>query len=349
MLGAVKAAHPKATITVLVSENAYPFFVDDNRFDIVVSSDLYGRRPRKLPRLRKLAAAARLAARLGFGYDLVITFLGGTGVLNLIAWAVGRKRRIGYPHRYLRILTSGPSAYGDKGDFAANLALLEAAGISRPDGESPALLLNSAQRLAAKRLLAARGRIAQRPLIVFHSGSDWACQQWLPDRWAQLADRIIARYGSDIVFTGAAAENSYIEQIRRHMALPSISIAGETTLLGLAAVIAEAALCVAVDSAAHDLAQALGIPAVAIAGPTMPEAPEGRSLHVVNRMLPEIRKTVLDCQGRFPLGLCHDYSCPLAGLKNVSVDRVLEEVSRLVFLPADTESMAGSAGHARSA
>lgn len=345
MLSAVRAAHPDARVTLLVSENAYGFFAGDERFDAVVPSDLYGRQARKLPRVRKLVAGARMAARLGVGYDLVITFLGGTAVLNLIAWVVGRKRRVAYPHRYIRSITSGPSVYGDQGDFAANLALLEAAGISPPDATHSALLVPGHAREEARQLLTSRGRVSERPLIVLHAGSDWACQQWFPERWAKLADRLVARHGADVVFTGAATDKGYVEQVRRQMELPSISVAGETSLMGLGAVIAESALCVAVDSVAHDIAQSLGIPAVVITGPTVPEAPEGRSLHVVNRMPLELRKTVLHCQDRFPLGLCHDYSCPLAGLKSVTIDSVVEEVSRLALPLAVT----GLAGQARSA
>ncbi len=327
MLGAVRAAHPSAFITLLVSEQAYPLFLDDGRFDRVLPSDMYGRRRRRMPRLRVLVAAGRLAVRLGFREDLVITFLWGTNVLNAIGWVAGRHRRIGYRHRFAGLLTSGLVGYGAEGDVPANLALLKAAGIPPPDARSPALVVGQAEQATARQLLASGGRRPQRPLVVMHPGSDWACQQWLPERWAQLADRIGDQRDADIVFTGLADERDYIQQIQDRMTSTSISIAGETSLLQLAAVISQAGLCVSVDSAAHDLAQALGVPAVVLAGPTMPESPTGRPLHLINRTLPQNRGTILGCQARFPLGLCHDYSCPFAGLKNISVDRVLDAMA----------------------
>jgi len=328
MLGAVRAAHPSALITLVVSDQAYPLFLDDLRFDRVLPSDLYGRPTRRLPRLRALFAAGQLALRLGFRYDLVITFMWGTSLLNAIGRLVGRKRRIGYPHRFPGLLTNGPGLYGDEGDITANLAILEVAGIPPPDASNPALVIGRADRDAARSLLSSRGHQPHRPLVVMHTGSDWACQQWLPDRWAHLADRIADRRGADIVFTGVAGERQYIEQIRGLMRSVSISIAGETSLLELGAVMSHVSLCVSVDSAAHDLAQALGVPALVIAGPTMPEAPTNRTVNLVNRTPPRNRKAILDCQARFPLGACHDYSCPFAGLKNVSVDLVWDEISR---------------------
>jgi ADP-heptose:LPS heptosyltransferase len=334
MAGAVRAAHPLAEITLLVAEEAYPVFAADRRFNRVLASRLYGRRPRR--GLGALLTTGILAARIGFGFDLVLILLWGSTTLNLIGWLVGGKRRVGYPHRYPGLVTSSLEAYGHSGDIAANLVLLEAAGIPLPDGRGPALVVGEAERVEARGLLARRGRHPHRPLVVVHTGSDWACQQWLPERWARLADRLVAIHDADVVFTGLASEAAYVEQIQSQMDSPSISIAGQTSLLQLAAVLSLASLCVSVDSAGHDLAQALGVPATVLAGPTLPEAPLGRPLHVVNQTPPELQKAILDCQGRFPNGFCHNYACPWAGLRNISVERVLERITRSgVLTPAD--------------
>src|SRR5450759_5660736 len=75
MLAAVRLAHPAAKIDLLVGEQAYPLFAHDDRFDKVVLSLLYERRHRRLPRLWAALTACALIARLGLGYDLVITYL----------------------------------------------------------------------------------------------------------------------------------------------------------------------------------------------------------------------------------------------------------------------------------
>ncbi len=321
MLGAVRTAHPSALITLLVSEQAYPLFGGDPRFDRVLPSGLYSHGGQRLRKLRSLLTAGRLAIRLGLRYDLVITFLWGTSLLNAIGRVTGRKRRVGYSHRFASLLTSDPGVYGGHGDVAANLALLDAAGIARPNAESPGLVVSQSEKASAQSLLADRGRRPQRPMVVIHPGSDWACQQWLADRWAQIADRIVDEHDADIVFTGLPRE--------RKSSSTSISIVGETSLRRLAAVVSEASLCVSIDSAAHDIAQALGVPAVVLAGPTIPEAPTERSLHMINRTPPQNRKTIVQCQGRFPLGICQDHTCPFAGLKNISVDRVWDVIVQM--------------------
>ena len=58
-----------------------------------------------------------------------------------------------------------------------------------------------------------------------------------------------------------------------------------------------------------------------------------RSLNVLNRTPLRNRQTIVRCQDRFPLGVCHDYSCPFAGLKNISVDRVLDVIARSGGIP----------------
>lgn len=327
MLGAVRAAHPAARISLLVGEQAYPLFAEDRRFDKVTCSTLYGRRPRSLPRLRALLTACELIVRLGLNYDLVITFLWGSSWLNAISRLVGRGARIGYAHRFPGFLTSSLRAYGSHGDIHANLRLLEAAGVPPPDERSPALVVEGEAAAAASRLLGDRGWRAGRRLVVMHSGSDWACQQWLPERWADLADRVIDQHDADVVFTGLASDTAYVEQIRSRMTSPSVSMAGETSLSQLAAVMSLASFCVTVDSVGHDMAQALGVPTTVLAGPTRPEAPAGRRLRLVNRTPDELQRTILDCQGRFPLGFCHDYSCPWAGLQHISVDMAAREIA----------------------
>ena len=326
LLGAVRADHPSARITLLVSENAYPLFAGDGRFDRVVASDLYRRTSRRARRLRTLAGAARLAARLGFGYDLVIVFLWGTTALNALARVVGRRRAIAYRHHLGALLANGPAEYGTDGDIAAGLALLAEAGIRFRPHDTPALTVADRDRTYARDLMDTHGRRPGRPLVVMHPGSDWACQQWLHERWAQLADGIARQHDADLAFTGVAAEHEFIEKIRARIGSPSMSLAGQTTLPQLAAVIAQADLCVSVDSAAHDIAQALRVPAVVLAGPTAPDAPAGRALRVVNATPVPHRATILSCQARFPAGFCFDYSCPFAGLRRISVERVEQAI-----------------------
>jgi len=327
MIAAVRAAYPSSQINLLVGEQAHPLFVHDSRIDRVVSSPLYGRRRRSLPQIRALLTAGALTMRLGIRYDMVITFLWGSTWLNLIAWLVGRGRRIGYPHRFGGFMTSRLRTYGKHGDIAANLLVLGAAGVPPPEARVPALAVEEADFAAASRLLVDGGRRPHRPLVVMHTGSDWACQQWLPERWAALADRVVEQHDADIVFTGLDSEAGYVEQIRSKMISASISLAGETSLPELAAVMSLASFCVSVDSAGHDMAQALGVPTAVLAGPTKPEAQTGHPLRIVNRTSNELQRTILECQGRFPLGFCHDYSCPLAGLKHISVDMAARAIA----------------------
>ncbi|HEY6203808.1 MAG TPA: glycosyltransferase family 9 protein, partial [Candidatus Limnocylindria bacterium] len=167
-------------------------------------------------------------------------------------------------------------------------------------------------------------------LVVLHPGSDWACQQWLIDRWAELADVLVTDYEASIVFTGAAAEASYIESIRASMRAGSVSLAGATTLPQVEALLSRALLCICVDSAVYDLALGTRTPVVVLAGPTDTErgALDRPIPLVVNRTPPGLRDEINRCkEPKDVFGGCLNYACPMAGLRHISVSAVLETVA----------------------
>ena len=75
-----------------------------------------------------------------------------------------------------------------------------------------------------------------------------------------------------IVFTGAKSDRPFIEEAQRAMggARPSLSIAGETDLLELAALMKSAALLLTGDTGPLYIAEAVGTPTLSLWGPTSP-------------------------------------------------------------------------------
>src|SRR5207253_1855124 len=89
--------------------------------------------------------------------------------------------------------------------------------------------------------------------------------QWPVSRFALIADALSAAFkGIPIVLTGGAAESGAIDAIGRAMTAPHAVVAGETTLMGLAALLGQASPVVALDSGPMHLAAALGAPTVGI-------------------------------------------------------------------------------------
>jgi ADP-heptose:LPS heptosyltransferase len=342
-LQAIHERYPEASLDLLVGEQAAPIFAEQQLFDRVLVSGLYGLRSanRWWLAARKAALAARLAVRLGRVYDAAFTFYWGTSLLNLLVSLATRGPAYGYANAWPAIVDGGLGRYrADADAIEQAVALVGAAGISAACPEPVRRRPQSESHARPDRVLPALP-------IVLHPGSDWACQMWPAGRWAELADRLHAETGRGLVFTGSAGEAEDVERIRALMRAPSVSLAGQTTVAELAAVLAEAELCVCVDSLAYELARSAGTPTIVLAGEsrTRPDAAGEWAPIVVNRTSPGLRAAILDCKlshAKAAFGGCLDWSCPMAGLRSIQVGDVV--AAALSRLEASSRVAAGTTG-----
>lgn len=108
--------------------------------------------------------------------------------------------------------------------------------------------------------------------VVVHVGAAYGSRSWPAERFAAVA-RELAGSGRQVVLTGSAAERERAAGVCAAAGLPDpVNLAGRTDLAQLAALIADAALVVTVDTGAAHLATAYGTPSVVLFGP----APVGR-------------------------------------------------------------------------
>ena len=323
-LQAIREAHPQARLDLLVGEQAAPVFGGQQLFHRVIVSGLYGLRSRSRWRLaaRKAVLAARLVFRLGRTYDMAFTFYWGTGLLDLLVRLVTRGPAYGYANAWPALVDGELGRYRSEAD-----AIEQAVALVGADGIRASLPKPVRRRPEIRPTAGTDLGLPALP-IVLHPGSDWACQQWPAERWAELADRLHDETGGNLVFTGSASEVADVDRIRRLMRTPSLSLVGQTTVAELASVLAGAVLCVCVDSLAYELAQATGTPSVVLAGEsrTKPDVSGGGAPIVVNRTSPALRAAILDCKlshAKAAFGGCLDWGCPMAGLRSIQVGEVL--------------------------
>jgi heptosyltransferase-3 len=105
------------------------------------------------------------------------------------------------------------------------------------------------------------------PFVHMHPASRWRFKCWTPERNAALADRLAAE-GHVVVMTSAPDEIAFIDEIVKRMKSKPVNLAGRLALKQLGALIARAKLFVGVDSMPMHLAAALGVPTVALFGPS---------------------------------------------------------------------------------
>ena len=107
-----------------------------------------------------------------------------------------------------------------------------------------------------------------RPCIVISPGSRSHLKRWREDRFAEVADRLAVEHQAQIVLVGSAEEMPIAEKVHSLMKQPALNVAGQTTVRQLFALLSKARLCVTNDSACLHAADAMGIPTLAIFGPS---------------------------------------------------------------------------------
>ena len=86
------------------------------------------------------------------------------------------------------------------------------------------------------------------PLIAIHPGSPIPLKRWVPERYAELADWLIAQKRAQILFVGVKDEIPIVAEIQALMRGESINIAGKTTLTQLASILHTCTVFIGNDS-----------------------------------------------------------------------------------------------------
>ena len=143
----------------------------------------------------------------------------------------------------------------------------------------------------------------------------WDTKMWEDDKFAQLCDRIVEELSLKVVFTGGR-DRETVEHIRSLMHLPSVDLAGKTTLRDLAYLYELSSLVVTTDSGPMHVAAAVGTPTVALFGSTDPArtGPYGEGHTVIRKDLP--------CSPCF-LKRCETRRC----MREISVEEVFRAIA----------------------
>lgn len=110
----------------------------------------------------------------------------------------------------------------------------------------------------------------QTPVLVCAPGAAYGrAKQWLPERYAELAELVAARLGWQVVLVGARVDTAVCAEIAATASRARIvDLSGRTTLVELAGVLAAASAVVTNDSGAMHLAAAVGARVIAVFGAT---------------------------------------------------------------------------------
>jgi len=284
LMRALRVHYPAARMDLLVWSRAAGAPVD--------GSDMVDR---ILPAPRRMTDWLRMLHTLrSTRYDLALTvFPSNKAAYHLFAFLSGARMRIAHAYRggWRRgewLLTHRVAAQAHLHDVDQNLALLERLGIP-PEGEGrvPFFHVSPADHAWADAWIRDRG-LAGKRLVGMHPGAGatvslkhWQGdhKRWPRERFAEVAGLLVRDRDCTVLLTGGPEEEALKEQVRQGSGIPERVISIATTLPRTAALLARCVLMISNDSGLMHVAAAVGVPVLALFGPTQP----GRTAPVGDR------------------------------------------------------------------
>jgi heptosyltransferase-3 len=253
--------------------------------------------------------------RLARRYDMALSLVPGDRP-TLYAWLAGRwraglllpTRKESWKRRFLHRWV--PFDELDTHTVLMHLALADAIGI--PARREVAVTWREDEARAVDALLGED----RAPVAVLHPHPRFNYKMWRRDGWIELAHWLAGR-GYRVVISGGpdAEEVAYVGALARAMPAGTLDLAGRLTLGGTARLLARAALYVGPDTAVTHMAAALGVPTVALYGPTDPVKwgpwPKGHAgpANPWRRLGSQAQARVRLVQGDAPCAPCHREGC----------------------------------------
>jgi heptosyltransferase-1 len=165
------------------------------------------------------------------------------------------------------------------------------------------------------RLLSRSGVMPGTSWVALNVSARWPTKRWPAASFAEVADRLQQDGYGAVVMIGGPDERADVAAVSGMMNSPAVNLAGATTVGLLPALLSRASLLITNDSGPVHIAAAVGIPMVALFGPTsaVRTGPYGMGHSVLTGQVP--------CRPCFSR-TCHN-TLPLECLKLVSPQQVL--------------------------
>ena len=265
-LAAVREGFPDARIVLLARPPVAELFRHHPDVDEVMLYERPGRHEGGLGRLR---LAGELRRRRFDGALLLQNAFDAA----LIAFLGRIPERAGYPTDGRRILLTLPvpltPAILERHEVEYYLCLVDGLGIPRPVPVALKLAVTEEEREAMAKRLASLGIERGAPIVTINPGATYgSAKRWYPDRFAAVADTLSAEWSARVVVVGSAAESPLAGEIEAATRNPPVNLAGKTTVRELMALLSLSSFLVTNDSGPMHIGAALGVPLVAIFGPT---------------------------------------------------------------------------------
>jgi heptosyltransferase II len=261
-LRAVRTRFPEAEITILARPYVAAIYEDQQICDNIMHLDNKSELVHEL-RIQKFDVALLLQNAFQAAW---------------LAWRAGIQERIGYARDGRSLLLTKAVAVPKIGEIPTHeqyyyLELLRRVDWldSLPNESFIKLNVPKENTERAGEFLLSSGVSAQSLRIAIGAGASYGSAKcWPPYRFAELANRLQEELGVEVILFGTPAEAGVSSAIAAGMRRPPIDLTGKTSIADLPALLSQCHLFVGNDSGAMHVAAAVGLPVVAVFGPTDP-------------------------------------------------------------------------------
>ena len=309
LLRAIRARYPKGTNIVATEGAAAPALERNTHVDSVWIWE------------HSVAGTFALIRKARAGrFDAVVDAFGNprTAIVSILS---GCRVRVGYDVRVRRFAYTHVVRRLPAGNYNVNvqLELLKPLGIE-PAGDRPQLFLSPEERSWAAEAISAAGHTNHERLVGLNPGGSWVTKRWFASRYGALARSLAGKTGTTVLVLWGPGEEEIAEKVVAIAAHPRVVAIPRCTLRQMAALIEKMALLVTNDAAAKHMAVALGVPSLALHGPTDHRAwhPPDLGLHRV-------------AIGQAPCAPCELTRCShMSCMADLSVERVAADAASML-------------------
>lgn len=196
-----------------------------------------------------------------------------------LAWRARIPKRIGYARDGRSLLLTDPIAVPRAGEVPTHekfhyLELLRRAGWigSLENNEHIRLNVSATEKHRAMQRLVEAGSLPDAMRVAVGAGASYGSAKcWPPDRFAETLNEFLSNVDADLVLFGRPEELEVSTAIARGLRCSPIDLTGKTSVAELPGLLSQCHLFLGNDSGAMHVAAAVGLPVVAVFGPTDPQ------------------------------------------------------------------------------
>ena len=195
-----------------------------------------------------------------------------------IAWRAGIPERIGYSRDARGLLLTKSITVPRAGEIPAHekfyyLELVKRAGWidAIPDVPEISLLVPEEQSRRAEEKLQSFGSKPGALRVAVGAGAAYGSAKcWPPERFAAAISQLLKARGAEVILFGTSSEAAVSAAIQAGLEHAALDLTGKTQIAELPALLSRCTAFVGNDSGAMHVAAAVGLPVVAVFGPTDP-------------------------------------------------------------------------------